>query len=518
MRTRRGNRSIKGDSTSMEHVEAAAGATTITEDPSLLEESISYGRGGLHGILNSGYVFGAASLASLGGISFGYDQGVISIINAEFGKGFMTGMLLLGALVGCLLMPYLVDRISRKWALAAAVVVFDTGAVIQTSAQNYGAIVAGRAIGGVGMGALAMGAPLYIAEIAPSNLRGTLLVLESVSIVSVAVISYWITFGTRFIAGETSFRLPLGLQMIPATVLGVTIHFFPYSPRWLALADCADECVASQAKLHRLPSTDPRVQAEFWGILLETTVQRALNEKRHPAITGAKLDIISWLDLLRLRVTFFQQFMGVNAFIYYALALFQSIGQTAEMSLVLSGVFNVLQLVAVLVCILLIDNLDRRPLAIFGGFGAASAYIIIAVLSALYSDNRAAHVAAGWAGVAMSFLFIIVFGAFYSSLGWALPPEVYTNTSRARGVGLATSVGWLGNFIVGISTPPMIASIGYGTYLFYAALCLLAGLWAVFLLPETRGKTLKELDKLFGDESGREERELMRATVMVAGK
>jgi len=317
--------------------------------------------------------------------------------------------------------------------------------------------------------------------------------------------------------------------MIPATVLGVTIHFFPYSPRWLALADRADECITSLAKLRRLPSTDPRVQAEFRGILLETAVQRALNEKRHPGITGAKLELTSWLDLLCQRrnwrrtivacgVTFFQQFMGINAFIYYAPTLFQSIGQTAEMALVLSGVFNVLQLVAVLACVLLIDNLGRRPLAIFGGFGAAAAYIIIAVLSALYSNNWAAHVAAGWACVAMSFLFIIIFGLSYSPLGWALPPEVYTNTSRSRGVGLATSVGWLGNFIVGISTPPMIASIGYGTYLFYAAFCLLAGLWAVFLLPETRGRTLEELDGLFGDASGCEEREIMRATVMVPGK
>ncbi|KAL3450482.1 general substrate transporter [Aspergillus insuetus] len=504
------------------------------------EESISYGPGGLQGIIDSGYVFGAASLASLGGISFGYDQGVISIINvmdefhrvfpdaeSEFGKGFMTGMLLLGALVGCLLMPYLADRISRKWALTAAVVVFDTGAIIQTAAQNYGTIVAGRAIGGVGMGALAMGAPLYIAEIAPPNLRGTLLVLESVSIVSGAVISYWITFSTRFIAGETSFRLPLGLQMIPATVLGVTIHFFPYSPRWLALADRADDCIASLAKLRRLSPTDPRVQAEYRGILLETTVQRTLNERRHPGMTGTKLELISWLDLFRRRnwrrtvvacgVTFFQQFSGINAFIYYAPTLFQSLGQTAEMSLVLSGVFNVLQLVAVLACVLLIDNLGRRPLAILGGFGTASAYIIIAALSRVYSSDWAANVAAGWACVAMSFLFIVIFGLSYSPLGWALPPEVYTNTSRSRGVGLATSVGWLSNFIVGVSTPPMLASIGFGTYLFYAAFCLLAGLWAVFLLPETRGKTLEELDEIFGDASGREERELMRASVVGGG-
>ena len=132
-------------------------------------EILSYGPGGIKELISSGYVFGAAFLASLGGFSFGYDQGVISIINVmdkfheaipgtetAFGKGFMTGMLLLGAFVGCLYMPYLVDKLSRKWALTLVVVIFDIGAIIQTSTQNYGMLVAGRAIGGMGVGTLAM--------------------------------------------------------------------------------------------------------------------------------------------------------------------------------------------------------------------------------------------------------------------------------------------------------------------------------------------------------------------------
>lgn len=126
------------------------------------------------------------------------DQGVISIIlvmdqfhNAYpetrpgspgygFNVGFMTGMLELGAFIGCLFLPYLADRISRKWSLTVATVFFCIGAVIQTAAHNYGALVAGRTIGGVGVGTLAMGAPLYISEIAPPNLRGSLLVLEAI--------------------------------------------------------------------------------------------------------------------------------------------------------------------------------------------------------------------------------------------------------------------------------------------------------------------------------------------------
>lgn len=132
-------------------------------------DEVSYGPTGIQGVFSSWYVSGAAFLASLGGFSFGYDQGVISIINVmplfheafppaktAFGTGFMTGMLLLGAFVGCLFMPYLADKVSRKWALTVVVVIFDIGAIIQTAASSYGMLVAGRAIGGIGVGTLAM--------------------------------------------------------------------------------------------------------------------------------------------------------------------------------------------------------------------------------------------------------------------------------------------------------------------------------------------------------------------------
>lgn len=114
-----------------------------------------------------------------------------------FHTGFMTGMLELGAFIGCLFFPSLADRISRKWALTAATGFFCVGATIQTAAQNYDSLVAGRFIGGIGVGTLAMGSPLYISEIAPPNLRGSLMVLESITIVIGAISSYWITYGTR---------------------------------------------------------------------------------------------------------------------------------------------------------------------------------------------------------------------------------------------------------------------------------------------------------------------------------
>ncbi|KAI1839769.1 hypothetical protein JX266_014022 [Neoarthrinium moseri] len=498
-----------------------------------LEAEVVYGPSGVRGLVGSANVLGAAFLASLGGFSFGYDQGVISIINVmpqfhtlypetvtPFGTGFMTGMLLLGAFLGCLFMPYLADKISRKRALTVVVVIFDIGAIMQTAATSYGVLVAGRAIGGIGVGTLAMTAPLYISEISPPNLRGTLLVLESISIVSGVVIAFWITFATRHLPSEASFRLPLGLQMVCATLLGIGILFFPYSPRWLALKGRQEECLTSLAKLRNLPTSDNRVQTEYRSIITEVGFQTITQNRRHPNKTGLMLEFAQWIDLFSsnnwrrtvvgVGVTFFQQFMGVNAFIYYAPTLFRSIGQSDEMSLVLSGVFNCLQLVTVILCFFIIDNVGRRPLAIIGAVGTCISYAVIAILSGLFSDNWLAHTDAGWACAAMAFIFILFFGVSYSPLGWALPPEVFTTATRSKGVALSTCVNWLSNFIVGIATPPMIAQIGYGTYVFFAVFCLLASFWAFFLVPETRGKTLEQMDEVFGDTSGLEEQEVMQ--------
>jgi MFS family permease len=135
--------------------------------------------------------------------------------------------------------------------------------------------------------------------------------------------------------GEASFRLPFGLQMVTATLLGAGIHFFPYSPRWLALANRPEDCLKSLTRLRGLPSTDGRVQAEFHGIFAEVTFQNLAQQKRHPGASGLKLEIFLWMDLFRKKswrrtavgvgVAFFQQFMGINAFIYYAPTLFSSV-------------------------------------------------------------------------------------------------------------------------------------------------------------------------------------------------
>ncbi|KAI7500555.1 hexose carrier protein [Hortaea werneckii] len=511
--------------------------------PDKLAEEVEYGAGGVKGLAENPYVFGAAFLASLGGFSFGYDQGVISVINvmpqfhnayprlapdapsAEFWKGFMTGMLELGAFLGCFFFPQLADTISRKWSLSIVAGIFIIGAIMQTAAPDYAVLVAGRTITGVGVGTMALGAPLYISEVSPPQVRGTLLVLESLAIVMGVVSSYWVAYGCQYIDNEASFRVPFGLQMVSAGIIGTMIHCFPYSPRWLVLVERDEDALESLARLRRLPATDSRVVTEWRGILAEIQFQKIMAEKAHPGKQGLVLELLQWADLFRKKtwrrtvvgvgVAFFQQFSGVNAFIYYAPTLFTSLGQ-ADLSLILAGTLNIGQLVAVMAAFLIVDAVGRRTLAIWGALAMGVPYVVIAALYGLYSDDWPAHPAAGWACVAMAYVYICAYGISYSALAWALPSEVYSTVQRSKGVALATATVWLSNFIVGVATPPMISQAGFGTYVFFAIMCFLGVGWAWTFVPETKGKTLEELDDVFGDATGQEEHEVMRSVAAEA--
>lgn len=236
----------------------------------------------------------------------------------------MTGMLELGAFLGCFFFPQLADTISRKWSLSIVAGIFIIGAIMQTAAPDYAVLVAGRTITGVGVGTMALGAPLYISEVSPPQVRGTLLVLESLAIVMGVVSSYWIAYGCQYIDSEASFRVPFGLQMVSAGIIGTMIHFFPYSPRWLVLVERDEDALESLAKLRRLPATDSRVVTEWRGILAEIQFQKIMAEKAHPGKQGFVLELLQWADLFRKKtwrrtvvgvgVAFFQQCKSYRSF------------------------------------------------------------------------------------------------------------------------------------------------------------------------------------------------------------
>lgn len=282
-----------------------------------------YGPPGFHGLFSNYYATLCAAFAAIGGMVFGYDQGVVSVIlvmpnfldrfervsetasGAGFWKGLMTAMIELGALIGAINQGWIADKISRKYSIVVAVFVFTIGSVLQTAAVDYPMLVVGRLIGGVGIGMLSMVAPLYIAEISPPEIRGALLVLEELSIVFGIVVAFWITYGTRFIAGEWAWRLPFLLQLIPGLVLGMGILFLPFSPRWLASKGRNKKALRSLCKLRQLPSTDARVLREWYDIRAEAAYHKQVSTFRHPNLQQKstkhrlKLEIASWADCFR---------------------------------------------------------------------------------------------------------------------------------------------------------------------------------------------------------------------------
>ncbi|RAK73004.1 sugar porter family MFS transporter [Aspergillus fijiensis CBS 313.89] len=504
-----------------------------------------YGPPGIRGLIANPFVLLCAGCSTLGGLLFGYDQGVVSVIlvmeqflkrfpevaeghsGSGFWKGLMTAMIELGALIGALNQGWIADKISRRYSIIVAVIIFLIGSILQTAAMDYAMLTVARFIGGLGIGMLSMVAPLYISEISPPECRGTLLVLEEFFIVLGIVIAYWITYGTRYMAGEWAWRLPFLLQMAPAIILVAGVIVLPFSPRWLASKGREEEALQSLSRLRQLPATDKRVRQEFMDIKAEVRFHQEINAQKHPNLQGGGLksslllEMAGWADCFKsgcwrrthvgVMLMFFQQFVGINALIYYSPTLFETMGLDYDMQLLMSGILNVLQLVGVATTIWTMDSIGRRPLLLWGAAIMALCHIIISVLVGLYSDNWPAHRGPGWASVALLFVYMIAFGGSIGPVGWAMPSEIFPSSLRAKGVALSTCSNWLNNFIIGLITPPLIQDTGYGAYVFFAVFCVLTFLWTFFFVPETKGRTLEQMDHIFKDNSSEADRDLRRA-------
>ncbi|PHH90901.1 hypothetical protein CDD83_2320 [Cordyceps sp. RAO-2017] len=513
-----------------EHQESAALSSLGTEP---------YGPPGFRGIAASRYVAMCASFSAIGGLLFGYDQGVISVIlvmdqfldrfaevadgasGSGFYKGLMTAMITLGAFIGALNQGWVADAYSRKYSIMIAVVIFTVGSAVQTAAVNYAMLVAARLFGGIGIGMLSMVVPLYISEISPPEIRGTLLVLEELSIVLGIVVSFWITYGTQFIGSHWSWQLPFLIQIIPGLLLGFGAILLPFSPRWLASKGREEEALLNLAKLRGLPPTDPRVQREWLEIITESKFQRGVLAERHPDLVGGsrtdrlRLELVSWADCFKkgcwrrthvgAGLMFFQQFVGINALIYYSPTLFGTMGLDHNMQLIMSGVLNITQLFGVLSSLWTLDHFGRRKILMCGSVGMFVAHFIIAILVGLYSNDWPSNMDKGWTSVAFLLFYMVAFGASWGPVPWAMPSEIFPSSLRAKGVAISTCSNWINNFIVGLITPPLVQNAGFGAYVFFASFCFLSFAWTFYFVPETSGKTLEEMDQVFKDYSSSEE-------------
>ncbi|KAL4778855.1 general substrate transporter [Aspergillus varians] len=497
---------------------------------------------GLAGLIQNKKVFGVALFACLGGLLYGYNQGVFSgvlvmhsfeqhmgeAVTNSTKKGWLTSILELGAWVGALYSGPLCEKFSRKYTILGNVFVFCIGVVIQlTAVSNKGSssnILGGRFITGMGVGSLSMSVPMYNAEIAPPEVRGSLVAMQQLAITFGIMVSFWINYGTNHIGGtgetqkDAAWLLPLALQLVPAVILGIGMIFMPFSPRWLVHHDREDEAIKVLTSLRELPADDPVLQLEFLEIKAQSIFEKRTEKEKFPHLertntwsyvkleaAGYKSLFTSWPMFRRvIAATFtmtFQQWNGVNAVLYYSPTIFAQLGMSNNTtSLLATGVVGVAMFLATIPAVIWVDKIGRKPILIIGAIGMASCHFIIAGIFAENEDQWDTHQAAGWGAVAMVWLFVIHFGYSWGPCAWIIIAEIWPLSVRSKGTSLGASANWMNNFIVGQVTPDMLEGIRYGTYIFFGLMTTIGAFFIYFFLPETKQLSLEEMDVIFGSE------------------
>jgi SP family xylose:H+ symportor-like MFS transporter len=441
--------------------------------------------------------------AALGGLLFGYDTAVISGAIGSLTQYFSLspaeiGWAISSALVGCLIGAFVSDMVSdrfgRKKSMMLAAILFLACSIGTAIPESFTVFVIFRIIGGIGVGLASMVVPMYIAEIAPAEKRGALVAYNQLAIVIGIVVVYFVNY---FIALQgsadwnlhTGWRLMFASEAIPSILYLLLVFAIPESPRWLLEKGRKDEASKVLQKfnpgekienlLTNISSSLSGNQDKSWKLLLSPTMRRAM-------VVGIGLSI-------------FQQITGINAILYYAPEIFKSFGSDANASLLETSILGVTNLIFTIVSIYLVDKVGRKPLLNIGSLGM---FVSLAVVGyAAYN-----HITGMWLLVFLM-LFMGSFSISWGPVVWVLLSEIFPNRVRGLALSIAVFIQWVANFVVS-QTFPMLTENTYlkqtfnGAFPFwlFAFFCISAFLFVWKLVPETKSKTLEEMDALWENE------------------
>ncbi|KAL3256957.1 hypothetical protein ABHI18_007194 [Aspergillus niger] len=454
--------------------------------------------------------------ACLGSFLFGYDSGVISSVidQDSFRYRFhnpsaaATGGIVAsyngGAILGSVFVSYLSDPWGRRPVLFTGGLLASLGAALQAGAVNVAMLIAGRLIAGLAIGLMSAIIPVYCSELSPPRIRGFLGSLQQWMIGLGVVVAQWVGYGCSLRTGDFSWSFPLAFQAVPAVILSCGVWFLPESPRWLIEKGNPD---AGWAVLNRLHL--PRGQLNALPVESEfERISAGIAEARHSANH-------SWRQLLfaqpnwRKRVLLacgmqaFTQCSGTNVLQNYNPGLYRSLGLSQSTSLILQGIWGALAQFWNTVFILFIDRIDRRKLLIPSLLGMGATMCVEAILGQAY-NNFESVASPNHSAVRAAIAVFFVFSFFYTSLGlisWIYQSEIFPTAIRARGSSVATATNWSLNLVFAQCSPIAQSQIQFKYFYCFAAFnWVAAGLvWTFY--PETAGKSLEEIDRLFTPET-----------------
>jgi sugar porter (SP) family MFS transporter len=446
------------------------------------------------------FVFIVALVGALGGMLFGYDTGAISgailYLKQEFSlsagsQELVTSIALAGAAVGAAFGGPLADRYGRRRVIIANAIMFIVGSLATAMAPSLGWLIAGRLFIGSAIGIASFVAPLYLAEIAPAAIRGALVSLNQVAITVGILLAYLVDYAFAYPGG---WHWMFGLGVVPALALGIGIWLMPSSPRWLMMKGRRQE---AHKMLERIRGASPAVNAELDDIAKSLSHQHAgFAALLSPAL---RMPLIIGIGLAAL-----QQATGINTVIYYAPTIFQFAGLGSAASSIFAtigvGVVNVL---ATLVALWLIDRVGRRPLLLVGEVGMMVSLIVLGIGFLWRGEGEIT----GWITAGGLMFYVGFFAIGLGPVFWLLISEIYPLEVRGLAMSVATVVNWSVNLLVALTFLSLVGFVGESaTFWLYAALAAGAVVFTWSLVPETKGKTLEQIDAHF--QAGRHPRAL----------
>lgn len=314
------------------------------------------------------------------------------------------------------------------------------------------------------------------------------------------------------------------VQGVPAVCLALGVWFMPFSPRFLVSKGKDAQAIKSISYLRNLSEDHPLVRAEFLEIKADAEFEDRIYKQRFPNMkvdSEWRREFVQYTSLFKSRdafkrvtlagmVMFFQQWTGIDGVLFYASTIFQSLGLTSSSSSMLAtGVVGILNTVTTVPAILYIDKLGRKPMMITGSIGMTICQVIVGVIIATCGQDWLTHKAAGWAAVVFVWIYIINYAASWGPGSWILIAEIFPLSIRAKGSSIGVSSNWMNNFVIALIAPRMLDSIGWGMYIFFACWAALGGLFIYFFMPETKGKTLEEMDQVFGSNTSVDDTEVL---------
>ncbi|KAI9744798.1 MAG: hypothetical protein M1818_001723 [Claussenomyces sp. TS43310] len=421
-------------------------------------------------------------------------------------QGGITASMPGGSFLGALLSGYLSDRLGRKKAIQIGSIIWCIGSILVCASQNIGMLIAGRIINGFSVGICSAQVPVYLSEVAPPSKRGRTVGCQQWAITWGIMIMFYISYGTSSLDGPAAFRIPWGLQMIPAILLFFFLMFLPESPRWLARKDRWEEARSVLALVHASGDINsPFVAKELAEI--EETVNL---ERMNADVTYLELFKPNMINRTHIGIfcQIWSQLTGMNVMMYYISYVFTmaNVGSAVLLSSSIQYIINVVMTVPAL---LFVDRWGRRPTLLIGAFfmmvfmyanaGIVATYSVPPYPGQFSSSAESFSITGAPATglIACTYLFVASYAPTWGPVSWVYPPELYPLRVRGKAVALATSANWAFNFALAYFVPPAFANIKWEVYLLFGVFLSAMFIHVFFLFPETASKPLEEIEEIF---------------------